>query len=194
MMISVPTLWVLIAFPLLLQTAFAQSFQPCPILGPRFPRPSDLANDDVIRSALQNTTTAFDEIVATGNSTYGTTTPDTTSFSIAFFSSNDVLNASHPLLFEYHYTAPTLKVAKVGAAELDSGSIFRIGSMTEVFTVWTFLIQAGEAHWVDSVTKYVPELANQHQNRSSFGGYSWKDVTLGDLAGHLSGVPRDCKH
>lgn len=182
-----------LVYTCLVQDLLAQSFQPCPIPGPRFPRPKGFADDDSIQAAINDTTAAFDELIATGNSTFGTIS-NTTSFSIALFTSNDPLNMSHPFFFEYHYTAPTLKGNQLGTSKLDANSIFRISTVTHVFTVWMFLIEAGEAYWVDPITKYVPELANHKGDAPVASGlFSWEDVSLGDLAGHLSGIPRDCE-
>lgn len=173
-------------------TSRSQSFQPCPILGPRFPLPSGLSSDSIVQSALKNATSTLDELVSTSNSTYGTISSNTTSFSIGLFTSNDPLNYSHPVFYEYHYTAPLMSKTTLGTSKLDSDSIFRIGTVTEVFTVWVFLIEAGEAHWVNPITNYIPELTRGN-GQTPFGHFPWEDVTLGDLAGHLSGVPRDCK-
>ncbi|KAK5235892.1 hypothetical protein LTR47_003367 [Exophiala xenobiotica] len=183
-----PTSFILFS---LLRTSLSRSFQPCPILGSRFPVPSGLATDSVVQSALKDATATLDELVSTSNSSYGTINSNTTSFSIGLFTSNDPVNSSHPFFYEYHYTAPPLSKAKLGTSKLDSESVFRLGTVTEVFTVWVFLIEAGEAHWVDPITKYLPELA-EASGQITFGHFSWEDVTLGDLAGHLSGVPRDC--
>lgn len=184
------TSFILLLFHLC--SSHSQSFQPCPILGPRFPLPSGLASDNIVQSALKNVTATLDGLVSTSNSTYGTITSNTTSFSIGLFTSNDPSNYSHPFFYEYHYTAPLISKTTPGTSKLDSDSIFRIATVTEVFTVWVFLIEAGEAHWPDPITKYIPELARDH-GQTPFGHFSWDDVTLGDLAGHLSGVPRDCK-
>jgi hypothetical protein len=146
----------------------------------------------MVQSALKNVTTALDELVSTSNSTYGSISSNTTSFSIGLFTSNDPLNFSHPFFYEYNYVAPALSKTKFGTSKIDSESLFRIGTVTEVFTVWVFLIEAGEAYWIDPITKYIPELAGGN-GQITFGHFSWEDVTLGDLAGHLSGVPRDCK-
>jgi len=66
-----------------------------------------------------------------------------------------------------------------------------------MFTVYTFLIKAGEVHWGESVTKWVPELANASKTLNAkdepLKYVDWDAVTLGDLAGHLSGIARDCK-
>jgi CubicO group peptidase (beta-lactamase class C family) len=39
-------------------------------------------------------------------------------------------------------------------------SIYRIGGITEVFTVWSLLLLEGDQIFNDPVVKYLPELAN----------------------------------
>lgn len=58
-----------------------------------------------------------------------------------------------------------------GASKLDANSIFRIATITEVFTVWVFLIEAGEAHWVYLITNYVSELTRDNEE-TPFGHFS----------------------
>jgi hypothetical protein len=171
----------------------AQSFQPCPIIGPRFPVPSGLSADPIILEAMKNTTKVFDDLVATGGGeAHGDIAPNSTSFSIALFSATDPLNSSSPLLFEYHYAAPSLAESTTGAKMPDSNSVYRIGSLTQVFTIWMTLIEAGEAAWVTPVTQHIPELAQAAEQASSIDRTAWEDITLGDLAAHLSGISRDC--
>lgn len=75
-----PLTYVLVASALL---SSAVEFQPCPILGPRFPVPSGLSSDKIIQEALKNTTKTFDDLVANGGSeAHGPISSNTTSFSI----------------------------------------------------------------------------------------------------------------
>lgn len=77
---------------------------------------------------------------------------------------------------------------------MDENSVYRIGTLSQMFTVYAFMIAAGKEHWSESVTKWVPELANASQTLNDQSKYvDWNTVTLGDLAGHLSGIARDCK-
>lgn len=83
-----------------------------------------------------------------------------------------------------------------GKANLSAQSVYRIGTVTQVFTVWLTLIEAGEAAWAAPVTQYIPELAQavaSGQNQSLMTQVAWEDVTLGDLAAHLAGISRDCE-
>lgn len=170
------------------------AFQPCPILGPRFPIPTSLSTDPIIKSALVNLTAELDNIVATGESEHGPTTPNTTSFSISLFSTAESSESpDEPFFFEYHHTAPPLRQSQDGVQAVDSDSIYRIGALSQVFTVWMFLIEAGEQYWHQPVTKYVPELANAVQDFDPIEDVDWDEVTLADLASHMAGVGRDCE-
>ncbi|KAJ9614513.1 hypothetical protein H2200_002650 [Cladophialophora chaetospira] len=164
------------------------------VTGPRFPVPSGLSSDKVIQSVLNEITTTFDEIVATGNSSHGPIASNTTSFSIGVFSSTDGLDTSKPFFYEYHYTTPLQAEKSGNKTNVGAQSVYRIGSLTQVFTVWLFLAEAGEAAWTEPVTRYIPELAQavtSGTKQASTTRVPWEDVTLGDLAAHLAGIPRD---
>ncbi|KAL1664547.1 beta-lactamase/transpeptidase-like protein [Schizophyllum commune] len=85
---------------------------------------------------------------------------------------------------------------KYGA--VDSDSIYRIASITKMFTVLETLIlrERGVLNWDDPVTKFLPNF--------TYSGASWpehlagdvstqsqEDITLRQLASHLSGLGRD---
>lgn len=79
---------------------------------------------------------------------------------------------------------------------MDANSIYRIGSVSKLLTVYAFLIHEGFARDGDSVTKFIPELAETAKgNLMSDNGrlVNWTDVTVGDLASQLGGITRDCK-
>lgn len=167
---------------LLTASAAAQSLlagADCPLFGPEFPAPRNLSKSPAISTAI----TFFNSLL---NTTAGATS-NSSAYSASFFSLYD----SNPL-FQVHYTPP----APVGVARVDSNSIYRIGSVTKVLTVWTFLIEAGDAYFGDSITKYVPELKNTSKLAAGtvyddIDNVRWEDVTLGDLAGQTAGIARD---
>lgn len=182
-----------LAVSVLLSTALG--FKPCPILGPRFPVPSGLSSDKIVREAMENITKTFDDLVNSGGGEeHGPIESNTTSFSIGLFSPTDGLNLSKPFFYEYHYAAPSQ--AKQSSNQIGAQSIYRIGSLTQVFTAWLTLVEAGEAAWAEPVTKYIPELAQavaSGRDQTSVTQMAWEDITLGDLAAHLAGIPRDCE-
>ena len=79
--------------------------------------------------------------------------------------------------------------------KIDSDTVYRLGSLTKIFTVYTWLAQDGDVKWNEPITKYVPELAQAADKAKDdpVGNVAWDEVTVGSLAGQLSGAGRDCK-
>ena len=71
---------------------------------------------------------------------------------------------SLPFLYDYRHTAPSLQQSSLGVKTVDANSVYRIGDLTKLFTVWTFPPEVGDKYWNDLVTKYVPELAMLEKN------------------------------
>jgi hypothetical protein len=171
----------------------ALSFTPCPLLGRAFPPFSIDTKDKTIGGALQKLTHEFDTLVAENTGSHGDVSPNTT-FSIALFSSDTGNAEDEPFFWEYHHTAPTLNHSSVGSHAADKDSIYRIGGLTEVFTVWSLLLtRDGDQIFDDPVTKYLPELVDSTREQGMIGHVRWDDVTVGQLASHMSGISRDCK-
>ena len=188
----------LLCLTLLIHQCLA-TLSPCPLLGPRFPIPTSLSASPAIRKGLTGLVEELDKSIATSNtSENGPISPNTTSFSIALFSPGKGDNMTEDsFYFQYHYTASGLANSTAGVKTVDENSVYRIGPLTQIFTVWTFLVEAQNRHWDDPVTAHVPELAdaaarlNAQQNPVSY--VDWEEVTLGMLASHLAGIGRDCK-
>ena len=172
---------------------------PCPLLGPRFPIPTSLAASPAIQTGVAGLRTELDTSIATSNtSDNGPTSPNTTSFSIALFApGNGNSLPADPFFFQYHHTASGLANSSAGVKAVDDNSVYRIGPLTQIFTVWTFLVEAGSSYWDDAVTKHVPELVDASSKLSAqqdpVSYVDWEEVTLGMLASHLAGIGRDCK-
>lgn len=176
----------------------ADDFQPCPLLGPRFPIPSSVAESATVQKALRELESKLDSGVATSNTSNGPIFPNTTSFGIVIFDASDGATDQQPFFFEYHHTASVLKDnAPGGVRDVDADSIFRVGGLTEMFAVWTLLAEVGDGHWGDPVTKWVPELASAAEKMDALQDpvsyVDWDDITLGDLASHTAGIGRDCE-
>lgn len=169
------------------------SFTPCPLLGPAFPAFSLDTNDKTVAGALQELTKRFDTLVSTNTGVHGDVSANTT-FSIALFSSDTGNAEDEPFFWQYHYTAPTLNQSLVGSHAAGKDSIYRIGGLTEVFTVWSLLFtRNGDQIFDDPVTKYLPELGNSTKEQDVIKHVKWDDVTVGQLASHMSGIARDCE-
>ncbi|KAJ5359494.1 uncharacterized protein N7496_011907 [Penicillium cataractarum] len=178
-----------ISLSLLLSSAL--SFTPCPLLGPAYPPFILNTNDMIVGSALENLTAKFDQLIETGTGPNGDASPNTT-FSIALFSANKGTTENEPFFWEYHHTAPVLKKTNHLSRNVTKDSIYRIGGLTELFTVWSLLLVEGDQIFNDPVIKYLPELANTSQGqRDAIDQVQWPDVTVGQLASHMSGIARD---
>lgn len=175
-----------------------RGFDPCPLLGPNFPPPTALDTSSTISSATSNLKALFDDAVRTGNSSNGPFSNETTSFSVALFTAPSAASnslAQDSFFWQYHYTAPTLKNATSGVNSVDADSIYRIGSLTQVFNIWTLLANTGERYLHQPVTDFVKELAQAAHACSSSDDplhcVDWSEVTLRELGSHLSGIGRD---
>lgn len=164
----------------------------CPPLGPVFPKPTNLASSPPIRAALDNLTTVLS---ARDNDNSAAVLANSTSWSIEVFSANP----DTPTLFEWHHTAPELAAAtgnnSFGVKKVDGDTVYRLGSLTKVFTVYTWLAQDGMDKWNEPITKYVPELreaaARAKAAKDPVKNVPWDEVTIGSLAGQMSGAIRD---
>lgn len=168
-----------------LVAATAASYSPCPLIGNYFPAPSrDLIDQANLSSKFE---TAFSDLVKnSGHPDFGPISANTTSFSVVYFSGDtgSSTNNSPPVIFEYHHTAPYDVSQNVSAVSADTK--FPLAEVTMVFTVYSWLIAVGDG-WDTPITEYLPELKPQGKDAFSL---SWSDITVGSLAGHLSGLPR----
>lgn len=108
---------------------------------------------------------------------------DISSFSVEITSSKETL-------WSLHHTARERNSSRIGAENIDGRSVYRIASITKVFTVLGILQQhaAGNLSLDDPITNYIEDLNNPQE-----GSIPWKDITLRSLASQLSGIPRECE-
>lgn len=155
----------------------------CPILGPDFPTPQHISTSVLLTDAQAS----FVKLLSNSASTVS----NDSAFSISLFSVDE-----DELLFQYHHSPPVPPAT--GVSTVDADSIYRIGSLTKVFSVWTFLIEVGDGYFSEPITRYVPELAaavlrsgNNSVEFDEIDNVRWDDVTLGALASHMAGIARD---
>lgn len=144
----------------------------CPPLGPVFPPPKSLSTSASFRTSLATLEASIVDALSKSNTSHGPLNPNDT-YSIQLFSTSDV----RPLL-EIHRHGQDV----VGNRTIDGDSIYRIASTTKLITVYLLLLAAGDSIFNDPVTRFLPELAGK--------GY-WDEITIGSLAGYLSGVTAD---
>lgn len=182
-------------FFLLFSEALSIGFRPCQLLGPAYPPVKLDTNSKGLTESLTNLTRDFDNLVGGAAGPNGKISPNTT-FSIALFSTNKGDAADEPTFWEYHHTSPDLKKSSKsskGVKDVNSHSVYRIGGLTEVFTIWSLLIAEGDHIFNEPVTKYLPELKNPKAKNDPLALTQWDDVTVGQLASHLGGIARDCE-
>jgi len=160
--------------PLAVLPALTSAASYCPFLGPVFPAPTSLATSAPFQATLETLRTSLNDAIAAGTSSQGPVSTNDT-YSIRVFSINDDV----PLL-DFHHRG----VGLVGNGTLNGNSIYRIASATKIITVYMLLIVGGDKVMSDMVTKYLPELARK--------GY-YDEMTVGSLAGYVSGVVADGK-
>jgi CubicO group peptidase (beta-lactamase class C family) len=169
-----------------------KAYRPCPILGLGFTAPKNLCSSSTIQAAAENLTNVINSAVLTGNTTHGVLRSNTSSFSIEIFTAH---NATP--LYNYHHSSPILAKGASGVKNVDSNSIYRIGSITKLFTVYTYLLQTGFKYFDEPITKFVPELLEATRTRNSsdnpIDNVAWEDITIRDLASYMADIGRDCK-
>ena len=169
------------------QTAEQPVYQPCPLLRAYCDAPVLPKSSDAVKSMTKDFDAVFDNLtLAGGSEDFGPITPNTTSFSVVLFSG--ATNATDDSIFySYHYTAPK---AKKGVKVAD-GTVFALGSLTQLFTVYTWLTEMGIETWSDPITKYLPELKSAARGGNMT--VDWDGVTIEALTSHMAGIARDSK-
>jgi hypothetical protein len=154
----------------------------CPYQGPVFPKPTNLAASSAIQDVMANLTSIFEGYDSDPNNN-----PSGTSWSIQVFSSSD----NNPI-WEHYHTGQNLNYT-AGVAKVDGNTIYRLGSLTKLYTILAFLIEAGDRYFNYPVSQFIPQLVAGRQATDPIMNVDWSDVTLGALASQMAGIVRDCK-
>ncbi|KAF9775716.1 hypothetical protein IL306_006176 [Fusarium sp. DS 682] len=160
-------------------------FQACAPIGAYYPPPTIDKSSESFKSLISQFTKSFDDLIKnSGSDKYGPITPNTTSFSVIIFGGAESLR-DDPVFFEYHYSS--LK-DQASNANITLDTKFPVGDVSMVFTVYAWLVKMGE-QWGTPITKYLPELSEVNCTL----GLNWEDITIGALAGQVSGLSRETK-
>jgi CubicO group peptidase (beta-lactamase class C family) len=182
---QLPTMVRTALFPLLALTASLSSAQNCPFLGPVYHADiSASAMSDPLKAATAAFDKAVDKAMAEGriDGAKGF-------WGIDIYAAKDEAKKS---LYSRYYTA-TAGTNRT-AVTVGPDTVFRAFSISKLITVYTFLAAVGDERWHEPITKYVPELAKANKKWApERGGFNWDEVTLGSLAGQISGLAKDCR-
>lgn len=167
-----------------LLATLAQSTQICPLLGQQWPAPSNIANESDFISAARSIDDDLNASALNGTAFNGT------SFSIGLFSVTDP-----DIIYQYHHTDDSVKNSKDGVGQVDSRSVYRVGSISKLLTVYLFLVREGWHKLCAPVTDYLPALQKVNVTTSDLDVVvpHWSEITIGELASHLGGVAGDCE-
>lgn len=144
--------------------------QDCPMYGPSYPEVANPSSSAVFSAAKTAIDGEIARALASGQLDNGTY------FAIQVFSRH-----SDKTLYE-HYYGPSI----------GPETLYRIASISKLISVYTTLAELGDKHWDDPVTEHIPELAGLKVQNPVYD-VDWSEVTLGGLASHMGGVPRDCR-
>ncbi|KAF5983439.1 beta-lactamase-like protein 2 [Fusarium bulbicola] len=149
----------------------------CPPYGPVLPAPRQPSHYPAVQYAIDAITTVLKGQTAGFNAS---------GVSVGVKSIYD----DEPLL-DFHYTPPIINTKK-GVKKINANTVYRLGSITKVFTVLAALCLAedGVLSMNDPVTRWIPELAHGNSPNSSddLDVTHWGEITIGDAVAHLSGL------
>ncbi|KAI0378988.1 beta-lactamase/transpeptidase-like protein [Hypomontagnella monticulosa] len=161
--------------------------QNCPLYGLGYPKPTDLPAQPGISIAAKALDDAFSQYIDKANNTGS----DRFSYSVEVFSSD----GEEPL-WSHHWTATNLATMNTtGVKKVDGDTVYRLGSVTKIFSMLTFLAEVGDNMWNEPITKYIPEIKAMADggadNSHSILNPDWESITIGSLASQMSGLVRD---
>jgi CubicO group peptidase (beta-lactamase class C family) len=167
------------AIILVCQLASFASGRACPPLGPVLPAPEFPSKDSAVIKAVEDFRDSFTNM---------TNQFKASALSIGVKS----IHETSPMV-DVHHT-PDVKSSK-GAQVVDATTVYRVGSITKIFTVLSALKQPS-IDFERPVTEYLPELRQLGKNGTANNGIEsvdWEHVTIGSLASHLAGIGADYK-
>lgn len=166
--------------------------------GPTYPAPLDLSsNASLVAESWKKLSSTLDSYLK--NTSRG---PSSTSaslsaaevgnvtFSVSMFSIHDPAASK----LQYHHTSPKIANASHGTHSVDGDSIYRIASMTKLFTVLGGLRRMTDEDWNRPLTTIIPELANFAATAGLDADLvyksAWDQITPWALACQIAGIAR----
>jgi CubicO group peptidase (beta-lactamase class C family) len=159
--------------------------------GPSYPYPKDISsNSSLVTAAWQNVSSTIKGLL--DSSDPATASLKNFTFSLGLFS---IYDAAAIEKLQFHYTSPEIAHAPNGTHSVDGNSIYRIASVTKVFTVLAGMLELKPTDWETPLTDIFPYLASAGKNSSHpddpLYTVDWSLVTASNLAAQIAGVPRD---
>ncbi|KPI36854.1 uncharacterized protein AB675_11887 [Cyphellophora attinorum] len=163
-------------------------------LGPTYPPPLDLSSEDsLVPSAWQEVTSVLnsylDKTIEDPAVATALTGLENVTFSIGAFSLHDPAVSED---LQYHYSSPFTTKSTNGTKKVDANTIYRVASITKLFTVYAALLSLTEEQWYTPLNECVPELAAylESQPEGALMATPWDEVTPWSLANQISGIAR----
>ncbi|KAH8891718.1 beta-lactamase/transpeptidase-like protein [Thozetella sp. PMI_491] len=167
-------------------------------LGSSYAPPADLtSNGSLVAAGWKNITSTLEIYLRNDSqdsnpaSAAATALLKNVTFSLGMFSLRDTAATD----LQFHYTSPEIATAPNGTHRVDADSIYRIASVTKVFTVLAGLLELKSADWDTPLTELLPALAEYASSTPAAEDpaytVAWDQVTVAALASQISGVPRD---
>ncbi|KAL0937379.1 beta-lactamase-like protein 2 [Colletotrichum truncatum] len=147
----------------------------CPPLGPVFPAAKNPGAHPAVRAALADFVAAVEA---------ETKDFDGSAVSIGVKSAFE----DEPLL-DFHHT-PKNRDPR-GADVVDENTVYRLASVSKVFTVLAALQRDDVIHLDDPITKFIPELRGKRPEGGELDYVDWEEVTVEAVAAHVAGIGAD---
>ncbi|KAJ4307654.1 hypothetical protein N0V84_012584 [Fusarium piperis] len=153
----------------------------CPPLGPVLPPPKRPSQHPAVKAAIEGIVKSLEA--------------QTESFNYSAVSVGvRSIYEDEPFL-DFHRTPPD-PASKRGAKEVNASTVYRLGSVSKLFTVLAALKLAedGVLSMNDAVGRWIPELSGRDSDPESedkLDRIEWQDVTVEAVAAHLSGTGGD---
>ncbi|KAH8901312.1 beta-lactamase/transpeptidase-like protein [Thozetella sp. PMI_491] len=162
-------------------------------LGPHYASPRDISSNQSYaasgwRTACQ-TLAAYLRNDSQGSSSGAIPGIANITFSVGMFSVNDPVAAE----MQFHHTSHEVANATNGTHKVDGDSIYRIASVTKVFSVLAAMLELKDADWERPLTEIFPTLAEYMKTAPQNAAYAtqWDKITLSALGAQIAGVPRE---
>ena len=163
-------------------------------LAPTYPPPKDLVGEN------SHVATGWKNLTSTIETYLNNQTADLTglpglknlTFSLGMFSIYDAAAAG---TLQYHYASAEVANSTTGITKVDGNAIYRVASVTKLFTVFAGMLNLDDPAWDRPITDFVPALAEFARNRpwedDPVNTIQWDQVTLAALGAQIAGGPRD---